>query len=420
MVAVIKSSRSIKNVLHYNENKLAQKAAGLIYAHGFAKDTEKLGFTDKLRTFEKLISLNESTKLSTVHISLNFDPSEKLDSETLSKIAESYMQKIGFGGQPYLVYEHHDAGHPHIHIVSTNIQRDGRRIKMQNIGRNQSEKAREELEKEFHLVPAQRAQKITHELKPVAIGKVLYGKTETRRAITNVLDKILPLYKYSSLPELNAILRQYNIIADRGSKESRTYKSGGLFYRVLDERGQKIGTPIKASAIYNKPTLKFLQEKFSQNEVEKQRFKQRLRNTIDLAFVKQPQQSLQGLMATLSKEKLQVVLRQNEQGVIYGVTYVDHASKCVFNGSDLGKSYSANGIQERCKADASLSLKASIKPAMVQKETPTINQKDSNAPDTKKGNELLDHLTRTEYGEQIAFELKKQQFKKRKRKRLYH
>jgi hypothetical protein len=192
MVAVIKSSGSIRNVLHYNENKLAQNVARLIHSQGFGKDTDKLGFTDKLRTFEKLLSLNQSTKLNTVHISLNFDPSEKLDSETLSKIADTYMQRIGFGSQPYLVYQHHDAGHPHIHLISTNIQPGGRRIPLQNIGRNQSEKARKEIEKEFGLKPAQQEQKLLHELKPVAVGKVQYGKTETKRAITNVLHKILP------------------------------------------------------------------------------------------------------------------------------------------------------------------------------------------------------------------------------------
>ncbi len=55
-------------------------------------------------------------------------------------------------------------------------------------------------------------------------------------------------------------------------------------------------------------------------------------------------------MKALQKENIQVVLRQNEKGVIYGITYVDHRSKCVFNGSHLGKQYSANAIQQRCGA----------------------------------------------------------------------
>src|ERR1035438_4637320 len=264
MVAIIRASGSLRNVLHYNENKLKQNNAELIHSMNYGKDTEKLGFTDKIKTLEKLTSLNDRTKLNGVHITLNFDPSEKLSKETLRKIADDYMQKIGFGNQPYLVYQHNDSGHPHIHIVTTNIEHDGKRIKMQNIGRNQSEKARKEIEKDFKLVRAQREQlKQAYELKPVKAQKVWYGRSETKRAITNVLDVVLPNYKYASLPELNAVLKQYNIMADQGSENSRTYKNGGLVYRVLDEKGQKIGAPIKASDIYNKPTLRTLKERFA-------------------------------------------------------------------------------------------------------------------------------------------------------------
>ena len=42
------------------------------------------------------------------------------------------------------------------------------------------------------------------------------------------------------------------------------------------------------------------------------------------------------------------MLRQNANGFLYGITYVDHQTKCVFNGSALGKAYSAKAIQERC------------------------------------------------------------------------
>src|SRR5205809_6644441 len=124
MVAIIKTSCSLGNVLHYNEIKLKQEAAELIHSLNFGKDTELLGFTDKIKTLQKLSALNHRTQRNAVHISLNFDPGEKLSNEKLQQIADSYMQKIGFGARPYLVYKHTDAGHPHIHVVTTNIQRD--------------------------------------------------------------------------------------------------------------------------------------------------------------------------------------------------------------------------------------------------------------------------------------------------------
>src|SRR6266536_1628108 len=282
---------------------------------------------------------------NSVHISLNFDPSEKLNETTLKNIADTYM---GLGDQPYLVYQHFDLGHPHIHIVTTNIQRDGCRIKSHNIGRNQSEKARKEIELSYGLVRAEsHQQKEAYQLKVVNALRVQYGRSETKRAITNILDGVLSNYKYTSLPELNSVLKLYNVMADRGSDDSRIYKNKGLVYRVLDEKGNKVGVPIKASDIYNKPGLKFLVEKFQQNESLRQTYRQRIKNAVDLAFIKRTIKSIDELIKVLQKEKIQLALRENNKGIIYGLTYIDHEKKCVFNGSDLGKSYSANAIQQR-------------------------------------------------------------------------
>ena len=65
-------------------------------------------------------------------------------------------------------------------------------------------------------------------------------------------------------------LQQYNVLADRGSEGSRVHKNHGLFYRILDEKGNTIGVPIKASSFHNKPTLKYLEERFAANETARQ------------------------------------------------------------------------------------------------------------------------------------------------------
>ena len=62
MVAVINASSSLRNALHYNENKLKQNVAQLIHSSGFARDTEILGFSDKIKTLEKLARLNENAR----------------------------------------------------------------------------------------------------------------------------------------------------------------------------------------------------------------------------------------------------------------------------------------------------------------------------------------------------------------------
>lgn len=350
MVAIIKTGHSIHRILNYNENKVQQGVAECIGVGNYPVDIEKMVFTMKLNRLLKQADLNENVKRNSVHISLNFDVTEKgISKEKLMEIADTYMDKIGFKEQPYLVYQHHDAGHPHIHIISLKVRDDGSRIDMQNIGRNQSEKARKEIETTYGLVQAEK-HKREKELvaKPVNASKVEYGRTETKRAITNVLDKVLQNYKYASLPELNAVLQLYNVVADRGSENSRIFQNKGLVYRILDEGGNKIGVPIKASDFYSKPTLKFLEERFIQNEKARTPYKIRVKNAIDIALLDKKKMSIQELAKIVELSGINMVLRQNAEGLLYGITYVDHRTQCVFKGSALGKLYSAKAIQERC------------------------------------------------------------------------
>lgn len=349
MVAVIKTSRSINSILNYNENKVKEGVAECISAVNYPLALEKLNLTQKLNRFLKLSSLNENAKRNSVHISLNFDPSENHSKEKLIEIADTYMEKIGFGKQPYLVYQHHDSGHPHLHLVTNNIQRDGKRIDLHLIGVKKSEPARKEIEELFGLVKAEgRKQKEDFSLKPINVGRVQYGKAESRKAINSVLNKVLFDYKYSSLPELNAVLNLYNVHADRGSEESRVFKNNGLLYKILDQNSKPIGVPIKASEFYSRPTLKFLEGKFKSNEADKQSCKKYVKNAINLAFYRENIISLEKLSKVLEGESIHMILRKSREGQLYGITYVDHKTRSVFNGSSLGKEFSAKGIQKSC------------------------------------------------------------------------
>ncbi|OXA78675.1 Relaxase/Mobilisation nuclease domain-containing protein [Flavobacterium aquidurense] len=355
MVAVIKTSNSVQRILNYNEIKVKEGKAECISAINFPLELNRLNFTLKLNRFIKQASLNENVKRNAVHISLNFDPSENHSKEKLNEIAKVYMEKIGFGKQPYLVYQHYDAGHPHLHVITNNIQRDGKRIDLHLLGIRKSEPARKEIEETFGLVKAEgRKTKEQISLQPIANRKVEYGKAESKKAINGVLNKVLFEYKYSSLPELNAVLNQYNVHADRGTEDSRVFKNNGLLYKILDENSKPVGVPIKASDFYNKPTLKFLEERFKINEIKKESHKNHVKNAIRLAFYDKKVITPEKLVNSIQSEGIHVVLRKSKDGQLYGITYVDHKTNCVFNGSALGKEFSAKGITEKCIVNKSL------------------------------------------------------------------
>jgi hypothetical protein len=245
---------------------------------------------------------------------------------------------------------------------------------------------------------------------------------------------VLPTYKNASLAELNAILQQYNVLADRGSENSSIYKNNGLVYRILNSNGEKIGVPIKASLIYSKPTLKNIVARFENNEQERQRYKQRVMNAIDFAVLKKPNQSLAELIKAVQKENIHVVLRQNDDGIIYGITYIDHHTKCVFNGSHLGKQYSANGIQQRCNSKQTLikttpELKQS---SISDKSEQTFEQRQRTFTqfDNKENFEgsmferpaskLFDDLLQPEENRNANEPFEQQKFKRKKKRRQQH
>lgn len=414
MVAVIKTGHSLRRILNYNENKVKEGKAQCIGQGNYPMEADQMNFTMKYNRLLRQAELNPNVTRNSVHISLNFDISEKnIGKGKLMGIAAEYMERIGFGKQPYLVYQHHDAGHPHVHIVSVKIEADGRRIDMQNIGKNQSETARKLIEKKYGLVQAGIDNTAAQKTAGSSLSKVIYGKNDTRRAISNIVDAVVPNYRFTSLHELNAVLSQYNIMADRGSEKSRVYKNMGLMYRILDDKGNKTGVPVKASTLYSKPTLAFLEKQFPINEAARLKFKGHVKNAIDSKLSGGKPINLTALSNALEKEGIQTVLRKSDAGQLYGITYVDHTTKCVFNGSALGKPYSAKGILERCGTISEKEIQA--------KNNPLI----SSSPLEKPGHSL-EGKTGLTIVEQAAFMLSRSentndympnQFKKRKKKR---
>lgn len=238
---------------------------------------------------------------------------------------------------------------PILHPNSNNIQRDGKRIDLHLLGIRKSEPARKDIEETFGLVKAE-GRKTTEQfsLQPIANRKVEYGKAGSKKAINGVLNKVLFEYKYSSLPELNAVLNQYNVRADRGTEESRVFKNKGLLYKILDKNSKPVGVPIKASDFYSKPTLKFLEEKFKENEVKKQSSKSHLKNAVREALFDKKIITAEKLAESLANKGIYAVLRKSREGQQYGITYVDHVTKSVFNGSSMGKEFTAKGVLQGC------------------------------------------------------------------------
>src|SRR5579864_1365997 len=100
-IHLIKNFVKIGTLLYYNERKLKEKKAECIYAGNFLKDAADLTFLDKKQRFQNLLELNQRAEQTALHVVLQFPPEETLDNGRLSDIAAAYMQRIGYGDQPY-------------------------------------------------------------------------------------------------------------------------------------------------------------------------------------------------------------------------------------------------------------------------------------------------------------------------------
>lgn len=347
MVARISTSGALTKSLSYNEQKVQHGVAELIHAGNYLKEPDQMNFYEKKERFTRRNELNSNSQTNTFHAKLSFDPTEDLANEQMARIAIRYMEGLEMGEQPYLVYRHTDTDVPHFHIISTMIREDGSRIRDFNIGVARSEPTRKQIEEEFGLIRAEiQGQKVNHRQHLPVNQTITHGEQPTLKAIQDAVLQVTNDYNYTSVEELNAILRDYNIKADPGGPDSNTHHHKGLHYRLLDENGNGIGTPIKASSLHTKPTLRFLENKFDQNQLSREDMMADLKIKLDLALLQSPE-NLEIFVTLLEKEDIHLQTWKSGETATIQLTYVDHASKAAVNAKELGEEYNAIGLFKR-------------------------------------------------------------------------
>jgi len=364
MLAHVKGARRARQTLEYNEQKLVQGKAVLLAAFNYWEEMAALEWSQKLQRLHERSLRNDRVHKHTAHMSLNFHPGDNLTDKQMAIIAAQYLKAIGFADQPALVYRHLDAGHPHAHIVTSNIRPDGTRISNDLRSPRHLEQVCRRLENVHHLTPVRDLTPDGRRLRqhqPTPIQRLHYGQSATRTGIENVLHHVLEKYAYTSVDRLNAVLSLYNVMADKGSSQSRLYQNKGLYYRMLNDEGKRVGAPIKASAFESRPTLDYLERRFAENQVlvQKEAPQLHIRAAIEWNLVKKETQTLEKLTTLLQKERIQVVIdpslrRQTYAEDGHAFYYVNFESKTIYRDTDLGERYTALSIFQRMHLDQRL------------------------------------------------------------------
>ena len=337
MIAKISATENLGGALGYNFKKVEKGEANILLAAELYQSKEgRYTMEDVLADMEALIPKNCRTKKTVFHCSLNPHPDEKLSDEQLTQIAKEYMEALGYGNQPYIVFKHNDIAREHIHIVSLRIDGEGKKIN-DKFEKRRSKQITDTLERKYDLIPSSKiTDKVMNET-----PKIDTTRGNIKEQVTNIVRMVLKHYCFCSLGELNAILSAYNLTVEEIKTEFRGKKYDGLVYVPTDDKGGKVSTPINASDIGRGVGYTAVQNRM-------QKSKQAIKPLISiiryrvLQTMRTSPKTEEELRQRLEEQGLRVFIRKNESGRIYGITFIDDKEGIALNGSRLGKGYAAN------------------------------------------------------------------------------
>ena len=337
MIAKISATENLGGALGYNFKKVEKGEASILLAAELYQSKDgRYTMEDVIADMEALIPKKCRTKKAVFHCSLNPHPDEKLSDELLVQIAKEYMEALGYGKQPYIVFKHNDIAREHIHIVSLRVDSKGRKID-DRFEKRRSKQITDALERKFGLIPSSKVANKTVEETP----KVDIGKGNIKEQVSNVVRMVMKHYHFCSLGELNAILSVYNLTVEEIKTEFRGKKYDGLVYVPTDGKGNKVSTPINASDIGRGVGYTAVQNRMQKSKQAIKPLIPTIRNKVLQAMRTSPQTEKE-LQSRLEEQNLRVAIRKNESGRIYGITFIDDKEGIALNGSRLGKGYAAN------------------------------------------------------------------------------
>lgn len=344
MVGRITKGASIRGVLEYNSEKVRNGEATVLYGNMVLGDCEQSDTFDMRRALLSFQPYLDTRKIKdpVFHVSLNPDITDKLTDEQLVEIAREYMERMGFGEQPYYVFKHRDIDREHIHIVSVRLRDDGSIISDSN-ERYRTGAILRDIERRYGLRPAVKGQE---QREFDTARRVEYGRDNLKQQMKSAVRLLAEQYRFGSISEYRTLLNLYHVDLEERKGEAEGKRWNGIVYTATDERGAWVGSPIKSSALTPKGGYKFLQKQMDRNDadIKSEQIKGPIRATVARAMHRARTQD--EFVRLLKADGIDAVFRQNVAGRITGATFVDHRTKTVLNGSRLGKSYSANVFQE--------------------------------------------------------------------------
>lgn len=286
MIAKILSPATSFAGIDYNEKKNEEGRSELLVAENFDMGIESLKKSDYIAYMNFVCMTNPRVKNVQFHATISCKGRE-YSADQLKDVALKYVDKMGYSKNPFIIYFHSDTDNNHVHIVSTRVQKNGKKVldKMERV----------------------RSQKIINEIMNVDL------KEKVEKDITKSLE-----YSFSGV-------KQYKLLM-----EGLGWKVGEKDGNLLFYRGGERQATIPLSTI---------QDRQKQYSPDNNRKKQ-----ITALLYKYKKGLSYFELKTLMKNKLGIDLifhtginphTQKPHIVPYGLTVIDHSGKTIYKGSEI-------------------------------------------------------------------------------------
>ena len=384
MIAKIGRSENLYGALAYNNLKVEKENGQILFTNKIIETPNGAYTVAQLtQSFEPYLIANRNTQYHTLHISLNPDPKDKVSDHQYREMAQEYMREMGYGEQPFVVFKHTDIDRSHIHIVSVCVDEQGKKIS-DKFEKMRSMNLCRELERKHDLIPATDKERNQNDK---VFRPVDYRAGDVKSQIASVVRHLPNYYQYQTLGEYNALLSLFNITTEKVQGELHGKMQQGLLYVPLNEKGERAGHPFKASLFGKSTGLPALELHFAKckTALKDHPSKHTLKAAITIALKSTSDE--QAFKKQLAEQGINVVVRRNDTGRIYGITFIDHNSKAVWNGSRLSTELSANIFNDYWNNN--------IKPEIKEASVPIPKQSTSNDADlpAEEPHHLFDFLT---------------------------
>ena len=313
IVKILGSASSNFHGVQYNDKKVEKGTGELMLMKNFPSFINENSSQEEVRNYLKSISKNEKVKKPQVHavISTKFQQHNK---EELAKVAEDFMQEMGYGNQPFIVVFHNDTENNHVHIVSTRVDKS----------------TGKKLNDSYEKLKAQKSL--------IEIKERIYGKNNE-----DIINKLLS-YNISSLKQLEILMEKngFKLVNNKNDENALDILKNGVREKTIngnqlnfsnpknDNRAKQIKAILnKYKEVYSNKVFKVEDRRYLEKMLPEEKQKENWKPKIE--FESELQKKLRDVFG------IDVIFHHKDELHPFGYTLIDHKTETIYKGSEILK-----------------------------------------------------------------------------------